>query len=98
MSVKVRFGDGGINDIDEIVTGKDTMMHLERMDTALWCLILYTPTSRSHFSIHKKGKEVVGTTVEVDMTEGYDSFSSSPTPRKAQGEADPQSSGETEHG
>ena len=71
MTIEVRYGIEGHDDIDEIVSGTDTRIHLERMDFAAWSLIVESPTSRLHFSIRKKGKEVIVRTVEADMTEGW---------------------------
>lgn len=66
--VEVRYDDH--RKVDEIVAS-DCSVHLERMSNDSWCLIIETAQSRSHFSIGRRGKTLVETTVvEIDMSGG----------------------------
>lgn len=62
MSLEVRYDDD--RQIDEIV-GKECSVHLERLSAGSWCLIVYTGSTRGHFSIHKKKGSVLTTIVAI---------------------------------
>lgn len=70
-SVIIRRDDGGM--VDEIVsTGRDAMVHLERLSSGALCLLIYTPNERHQISI-RSARTIAVSLVERDLQNGYNS-------------------------